>query len=196
GHHPGKQAGRPLIPRTLNTGPPFAGLGAALREGTKAQHMVGQAAGHSGHGVDDTAKLPRRLTAAGKPVQPQAQGVLELEHPHRGHARGGGSLARPGGDTVDILRGQAGIGNGLKAGIDGEIKPRAPQVAAHRGLADAADGGFSFVDLLIHTASPVTGSNSGSQTSSPSSKTTVTGMPIYTFSMAQLTMLVVRRNSG
>ncbi len=164
--------------------PAFA-LGRRLGDRAVHQDVARQSRRHRQAGGEDGSELPRALEPAVVPVELQAQGVLDLGgrrtgEPARAHA---GTGER--GQSVDVVAGEAGIGDGAQAGLDGEVELAAPQPPSDGGLADARDDRPALEALgRAHGAgtraacAPGAGRNSGSQTSSACSKVTSTAMPI------------------
>ena len=84
---------------------------------------------------------------------------------------------------------EAGVGDGARHGVDGEVERVAVQPPADVGLADAGDDRVRRRRLACRSS----GSKNGSHTSSYCSNSTRTAMPMRTSSGAQPTMSVVSR---
>ena len=69
----------------------------------------------------------------------QAQGVLDLGGRGPGEAARAHAGTGEGGQPVDVVAGEPGVGDGLQAGVDGEVELAAPEPPPDVGLADARD---------------------------------------------------------
>ena len=126
--------------------------------------MAGGAGGDGKAGGDHRFHLGRAFRAAVVPVELQPEGVLDLGCPRAGEAH---VAAHPGpgigGQPVDVVPGQAGVGDGGQAGVDGQVDLGATEPPADVGLADAGDGGLALGRGGAHRLPPVgaVGRNSG-----------------------------------
>ena len=173
-------------------------LGGALGDGPVDQDVAGQAGRHRERRRHDGAHLRRPLATAVVPVQRQAEGVLDLWRRRAAEARRAGAHARVGGEAVDVVTAEPGIGNGGQRRLHRQVEVGAAQASAHGGLPDARDDGASLQRLLdrCRAHDVPSGVKSGSQTSSACSNTTRTGMPIRTSSGSMSIRFVVSRTSG
>ena len=132
------------------------------------------------------------------PVERQAQGVLDLRRGRPSEGRRAGAHAGVGGDAVDVVAVEPGVGNGRQRRLDRQVEIGPPETASHGGLPDARDDGSPLERLLDRTGAhdAPSGVKSGSHTSSACSKTTRTGMPMRTSSGSMSTRFVVSRTSG
>ena len=174
-------------------------LGGALGHRAVDEHVLGQPGGDRQRRRHDGPHLGRSFPAAVVPVERQAERVLHLGRGRAAEPRRPGAHAGVGREPVDVVAGQAGVGNGGQCGVHREIQVGASQTTADVGLSDARNDGAPLQGLLrrtrAHDASS-TGVKSGSQTSSTCSKSTRTGMPMRTSSGSTSTRFVVRRTSG
>ena len=115
---------------------------------------------------------------------------------------GADARTREGGQPVDVVTGEPGVGDGRQAGVQSEVELATPEPATHVGLADARDDRPAFEPLgrgsgadAVHGRDSA-GLNSGNQMSSDCSKVTSTAMPTWTSSAAQSTRFVVSRTSS
>ncbi len=180
-------------------GPTLVTLRARLPDRAEAHHVVGQPGRHRGDRVDHRPELPRRLEAAGEPVEIEPQGVLQLDDAHAREPRRRVLVAGIGGDPVDVGEREPGVGDRFQHCVDREVERIAVDASAHLALTDAADDGLAFEPVGSHHRSSVaeaaiTGAKNGSHTSSYSSNETRTGIPMKTSSGAHPTMLVVSRS--
>ena len=96
-----------------------------------------------------TARIWRwSLAATVMPVQPEAQGVLDLGGGGSGKARGAGAHPRVGGQPVDVVPGEPGVIHGRQTGVDGQVEVAAIEAASDRRLADPRDDSPALQRLL------------------------------------------------
>src|SRR5438067_833622 len=101
-----------------------------------------------------TAVLPaRETTTATAPSigtsQSQMHGGADVVDPGAGDARRGAVGTRVGGDAVDVVPLQPGVGDGGERGVDGQPERVPPQAAADVGGPDAGEDGGG---LRLHGA--------------------------------------------
>ena len=84
--------------------------------------------------------LGRALGTAVVPVELEAECVLHLGCAGPGEAAHAEPRSRVGGQPVDVVPGQTGVGDGPEAGIQSEVEVSAPEPPADFGLPDAGDG--------------------------------------------------------
>src|SRR5208337_3817881 len=167
-------------------------LSGGLPYGPKTKNVVREASGHRHAGIDHGSELPRELDAAAVPVEIEPQRVLHVDYPCAGKARRARDhSSRVRGEAVNIGAGQPGIIYRLETGINRKGQRVAAEASPDLRLAEARDRCPALKDL--HQSA---GSNSGIHTGSWFSKTTRTGMPIFTCSIGQFTRFVVRRRPG
>ncbi len=111
--------------------PTARALGRRLGDGAIDEDVAGEAGPHGQRGGDDRAHLGRALAATVVPVDPEAQGVLDLGGARPGEAGRAGAHAGVGGDPVDVVAGEPGIGDGGERGLDGEVELGPPEAPAH-----------------------------------------------------------------
>ncbi len=111
--------------------------------------MVGEPGGHRQHRLVHRAELPGGLEAAVAPGEPEAQGVVEVGARRAAERPAGTGVGR---DAVDVVEGQAGVGDGALGGLDGEVEPAAVEAAPDVGLADPGNHG-SALEGLTHRRS-------------------------------------------
>ena len=153
--------------------------------------MSGQATGDGETGVDHRAQLTRQFHAAREPVELEAQRVLHFGNARTGKTRLTAHGAGIGRDSVDVVPAEARVVDGRDAGIEGQPQRVLAEATSHVGLPHPGETRAAFEDLR-HDAPPV-GSNTGMKTSSYSSNSTFTAIPILTSSAGQFTMFVIRR---
>jgi hypothetical protein len=116
----------------------------ALSHRAVHQDVARQSGRHREAGGDDRAQLARALAPAVVPVEGKAERVLHLG---RGGSRKTGRPrphARVGGEAVDVVALQAGIGNGGERRLHGEVEVGAPHAPADLRLPDARNDGAPF----------------------------------------------------
>ena len=114
----------------------------------EAQHVPAQAARHREHRGDDRAARPRELAATVVPCGPDAQRFLDcgdaaFAHPHPGRPRIGGQ-------AVDVVEREPGVGDGREAGVDGQRQRVDHQAAPERRATDAREHGAVFEAISAH----------------------------------------------
>ena len=126
----------------------------ALGDRAVDEDVAGQPGRHGQAGRDDGPHLARPLAAAVVPVERQPQRVLHLGRARAGEAGGAGAHAGVGGQAVDVVAGEPGIGNGGQAALDGEVEVGPTEAAPDGRLADARDDGPAFERLFRVGRSP------------------------------------------
>ncbi len=128
--------------------------------------MPGQPGRYGQRGRVHGPHLRRPLAAAVVPVEREPERILHLGRRRPGEARRPGTHGRVGGEAVDVVAGQARVGDGGQAGLDREIEVGAAQPPPDVGLADARDDGPAFQGLLDRAHDAAAGVKSGIHTSS------------------------------
>ncbi len=96
-------------------------LGRRLGDGAIDQNMAGGSDGNGETCGDHRFHLGRSLGAAVVPVELEAEGILDFGGSRAGKAGHAGPGTGVGGQPVDVLPGQPGVGDGIEAGVDSQI---------------------------------------------------------------------------
>ena len=133
-----------LAPATPTTEPdPLSTAGAllgGLGDGAVHEHVPSQAGAHRHHRVDHRGQLGGALDPAGVPAHLEPQSILHLRRARAAEADAGSpTRARVRRDAVDVVGGEAGIGDRLQGRVDREVESAAAQTAADVGLPDPRD---------------------------------------------------------
>ena len=167
-----------------------AGKRGGFINGAEAEDVAGEACLHRIGGFDDGPQLRGRFRRTDMPTGFQPQHFDQVVRTDGREAEETRHLAGIGGDAIDLIERQPGVGDGFAHGIDREQQRRAGQAHPDLRHADAADIGFA----LRH--GQATFSNRGNQMPSCSSNTTCTRSSISTASTGLPTILVVRYTPG
>src|SRR5690606_21807779 len=148
--------------------------------------------------LDHRTDLPGGLRAADIPRTAQAQRIAQFVHTRAGESRIGRTGPGVGGDSVDIVGSQAGVGDGAQRGLDGEVESGPAEPPAHLRLPRTGYYGLTLerTSAAAHQLASCTGRNKGIQTSSHSSKKTSTSRPTATSAGSMSTILLTTLVSG
>ena len=162
--------------------------------GAEDQDMSAIARRDGADRIEQRAELARRLRTVGIPAELEPQRILKRRYPDIGKARSVRAVAGPGRHAVNILAPEPGVRDRLHRGVDGKRERRLVGPARQFRLADPGDRGL-LLGISGH-ARVSTGAKSGTQMSAFCSKRTLTGMPMWTASTGQSTMLVASMTSS
>ena len=97
-------------------------LGRRLGHRPVDEDVAGQPGPHGQAGGDEGPHLPRPLAPSVVPVEGEAQRVLDLGGGGTGEPGGARPHARVGGQPVDVVPGEAGVGHRGQAGLEGQVE--------------------------------------------------------------------------
>ena len=159
-------------------------LGAGLGDGAVDEDVAGQAGGHGQAGREHGPQLAGPFEPAVVPVELQAQRVLDVGARRARRSRPCPCPPGEGGEPVDVVAGEPGVGHGLQAGLHGQVEVGASEAPADGRLADARDDRLAARGARRRSPCRRAGAGRkrGSQTSSACSKVTSTAMPMRTSS--------------
>ena len=128
-----------------------AALGGGLPDRAKTEHMTRKPGRHRHAGVDHRAELAGQFGTAAKPIDLQAEHVLDFGDSRPAKTRRARDAASGiGRNAVDVLPAKAGILDGVEAGIGGQRQGVPAQAATHRRLADPGNRRAAFQPLGLN----------------------------------------------